>query len=81
MHLWGSAFGDYMNFENAKFYRENCNVVEYWAVAAGFGLAAPICSLVVAIFWWINCQPLWTANESNSNTELRSTSIDWVWLT
>ncbi len=80
--MWGSRFGDYMNFENAKFYRENCNnVVEYWAVAAGFGLAAPMCSFVVAIFWWINCKPFWTANESISNTELRSTRIDWVWLT
>jgi hypothetical protein len=73
------AFGGYMNFENYQFYRDNCNVINYWAIAVGIGLFVPIVAFLVAVFWWLKCQHLWMANETSSGSGLRDDRIDWVW--
>jgi hypothetical protein len=70
-----------MNFENALFYRENCNVVTYWAIATAFGLLVPTLAFAIAISWWQNCQRLWTAVETDDHIELRNSRINWIWLT
>ncbi|KAF2668945.1 hypothetical protein BT63DRAFT_246313 [Microthyrium microscopicum] len=79
LHMF-SSYGDYMNFENAAFYREYCNVKTYWAVATGLGLAIPTVSFVLAVFWWLKCQHLWKASETDSDIKLKAASINWVWL-
>jgi len=74
--------GGYMTFENTESLRDLFNVVTYWSTAAGFGLAIPVVSFVVAVFWWLRCQPLWKADEKKSrNTGSWDPRINWVWLT
>jgi hypothetical protein len=58
-----SNFGGYMNFENAKFYLQSCNVQRYWIGATVIGGLVPFGAFVVAILGWLECQQLWAANE------------------
>lgn len=70
-----------MNFENAKFYLEFCNVQRYWIAATVVGGLVPFCAFLVAVFGWLECQHLWTANEGGiAGMEMSSTQIDWRWL-
>jgi hypothetical protein len=71
-----------MTFERTDTLRELFNVVKYWATAAGFGLAIPMLSFLVALFWWLKCQHLWATKENKSTeVEFRNSVIDWIWLT
>jgi hypothetical protein len=70
-----------MNMDNATFYREHCNVVKYWAAATAIGLLFPGVAFMIAIFGWLKCQRLWTANERGDNIVLRNSRISWIWLT
>jgi hypothetical protein len=83
VHLWGTRYGDYMNFENVRFHRKYSHVINYWALAAGFGLAVPLITFVVAVYWWVTCKPLWKAKERDEGVEMVGTSrrVDWSWLT
>jgi hypothetical protein len=74
-------FGTYMNFENTKFYLEFCNVQKYWIGATVVGGLVPFGAFLVAVFGWLKCQHLWTANEGGLATfEMRTGRIDWEWL-
>lgn len=73
-------FGSYMNFENAKFYLEFCDVQKYWIGATVIGGFIPGFAFLMAVFGWLDCQYLWTANEEGSRLEMSSSRIDWAWL-
>jgi len=73
-----------VTFEDTQFIRTNFDVVKYWATAAGFGLAIPAGSFVVAMFWWLKCQHLWKCNKERwdcGNIELGDLVVDWTWVT
>ena len=74
-------FGNYMNFENAKFFLDFCDVQKYWIGATVVGGLVPFIAFLVALFGWLECQHLWSANESGpARMELDDRDIDWRWL-
>jgi hypothetical protein len=74
-------FGGYMNFVNEKFYLEFFDVKNYWIGGTVIGGLVPFSAFLVAMFGWIDCQHLWTANEDKPfQSETRNSDIDWRWL-
>jgi hypothetical protein len=55
-----------MDFETAIFYRDHFDVVKYWASAAVIGGLVPVAAFITAMFWWLKCQHLWSANEQRN---------------
>ncbi|KAH7408076.1 hypothetical protein DE146DRAFT_361438 [Phaeosphaeria sp. MPI-PUGE-AT-0046c] len=80
LHLF-PKFGDYVNLESARFYRQYCNVVKSWAGATSLGLAMPTIGILVTSLLWRECQHLWRARERDSIEALRDSNINWVFLT
>lgn len=73
--------GGYVDFENTGFYRDNFNVLQYWAAAAIVGSAVPTMAFVVALFWWLKCSHLWKATEhGNEPQRLWRVPADMRWL-
>jgi hypothetical protein len=80
LHLF-PTFGDYVNLESARFYRQYCDVVKSWAGATSVGLAMPTIGILITSLLWRECQHLWRARERESNEALSDSNINWIWLT
>jgi hypothetical protein len=74
-------FGDCVNIESARFYRQYRNVVRSWAGATSVGLAMPLIGILVTLLLWRGCQHLWRARGRGSNEDLHGSDINWIWLT
>lgn len=71
-----------MLFQHTQDIRDHFDVTKYWATSAGFGLGIPFVTFLIALFWWIRCQPLWGINDERaSDITLHCSRIDWIWLT
>lgn len=79
--LWSLPFlGGYVDFENAQFYKENFNVQTSWAIGATIGGLIPFISCLVAMFWWLKCKHLWSANEITHPHQLQPIHASMEWL-
>ncbi|KAH8602956.1 hypothetical protein B0O99DRAFT_588020 [Bisporella sp. PMI_857] len=74
------GLGGYTDFENGDFYMRYTNVQKFWAVGTAFGGIIPLVALIVAIFWWLKCQHLWSANDRThaSSPETHKASTEWL---
>lgn len=72
--------GGYTDFKDAGFYRDNFNVMEYWAGAAHVGGSVPTVAFVVALFWWLKCRHLWKANERGVQNRMYRVYASTTWL-
>jgi hypothetical protein len=73
------GIGGYMDFENAAFYRDHFNSGYYWGFAAVLGGAIPLIAFLVALFWWVKCKHLWSANEKGQGN-FHNNATDRLWL-
>ncbi|KAF4457811.1 hypothetical protein F53441_325 [Fusarium austroafricanum] len=73
------GIGGYMDFENAAFYRDHFNSGYYWGFAAVIGGAIPLITFLVALFWWMKCKHLWSANEKGQGS-FGNSATERLWL-
>ncbi len=74
-------YGGYMDFGTPETYREMYDAAKYWASAAAVGGLVPIAALVTAVFWWLKCQHLWSAQEQqprNFQMDIVHSSLLWL---
>jgi hypothetical protein len=72
--------GGYVDFENQAFYREHFNVAKYWGIGTAFGGLVPLVAFIVAIFWWLKSQHLWSVNDRNRGYQVLSPHASTEWL-
>ncbi len=73
------AMGGYVDFYNAQYYKDHFNVELFWASATTIGGLVDIVAFIVAVFWWLKCQHLWSANERTRPT-VHSGDVNMNWL-
>jgi hypothetical protein len=66
-----------MDFETFEFDRDNFNVAWIWILCASIGGLLPICVFIIALFWWLRCRDLWSADE-RSGPSIRYISSAWL---
>lgn len=73
-----SAYGGYMDFENAQFYHQAYNVEVVWATATACGIAS--CTFALAWFWrrWSKDSSLWRVTESANHRLVDGLNLDWL---
>jgi hypothetical protein len=74
------GYGGYFDFENAAFYRENFDVKKFWALGTALGGLVPLAAFVVAVFCWMRCQHMWSANDRTHAYQLQTIHANTEWL-
>jgi len=59
------AYGRYVMFENAQYYKENFNVQVFWGSATAVGLLSSLVMLFWAVLRWLRCKELWKQGEDH----------------
>ncbi|KAK0641976.1 hypothetical protein B0T16DRAFT_358933 [Cercophora newfieldiana] len=57
------GWGGFMSFGNAAEFRDSFDLVGWWIGFAVVGGTVPVVAFVVALFWWLKCQPMWKVNQ------------------
>ncbi|OQV06437.1 hypothetical protein CLAIMM_10999 [Cladophialophora immunda] len=73
-----SAFGGYMDFQNAIFYRKAYNVTVYWGTAAALGFFTSFVVIAWAMRRWSKSSPLWRIQENGSPEPGSNIPLEWI---
>ena len=77
--LCRGGFSGYLDFEDAKFYREHFNVVKWWRGAAAVGALPLLGSFLAAILLLMRLKYLWQASElSTPVAEDADVNMEWL---